>query len=470
MLPLAERIAEARRLLHGHYGFQDFRPLQRRVVQSVLAGRDTLAVLPTGGGKSICFQVPALVEGGLTVVISPLLALMQDQMAQLTRRGIPVGSLSSLQSAEAQQATLARIGRNELRLLYVSPERALRLMLDLPRLGVRPKLFAVDEAHCISEWGHDFRPAYRELAGVREELGRPPTVALTGSATAAVRADIVTSLGLGRHDLHLGSFDRPNLSFQVEPLRNPAARLPRVRELLAAREGLAIVYVPTRNTADALAQSLWFSGFRAVSYHAGLERERRAEALDRFSREDLDVVVATSAFGMGIDAPRVRIVIHWGLPPTPEAYYQEAGRAGRDGHPSRCVLLYHGSDAEIHRRQLEVTFPPQKTLEELWNDPGRRARFPAGVVASAERLKAELAPGQGPVDWRRIRKRRAAALERLEAIERFAASRGCRRQELLTYFGERSEPCGRCDRCRRPRGLRRLLLGRTRRRGSRAPR
>jgi ATP-dependent DNA helicase RecQ len=466
MLPLAQRIAEARRLLHGQYGFQDFRPLQRRVVQSVLARRDTLAVLPTGGGKSICFQVPALVLGGLTVVISPLLALMQDQVAALGQRGVAADTLNSLASPEAQARTLARVASGELRLLYASPERAPRLGLDLRQLGVAPRLIAVDEAHCISEWGHDFRPAYRLLALFRDELGSPPTVALTGSATAQVRTDIVHSLGLRRADVHLGSFDRPNLAFSVEQLRGPAERLPRVRKLLAPHPGLTILYVPTRNVADALAQALWFSGHRSAAYHAGLTRERRADVLRRFTAEELDVVVATSAFGMGIDAPRVRLVVHWGMPPTPEAYYQEAGRAGRDGHPARCVLLHHPGDADIHRRQLEVTFPPRRIVEQLWADPALRRRHPDGVVASADRLRAELGLEPGRVEWGRVVKRRGAALERLRVMERYASQRQCRRRILLGYFGERLEECRGCDICLTKRPLLRRMAKALRRSGT----
>lgn len=463
MLPLAERIAEARRLLHGHYGFQDFRPLQRRVIQSVLAGRDTIAILPTGGGKSICFQIPAMVLGGLTLVISPLLALMQDQVSALKRRGLPADTLNSLSTPEDQEQVLARLAAGQVRLLYVSPERAPSLGLDLRRLGAAPRLLAIDEAHCISEWGHDFRPCYRQLALLRSELGRPPVVALTGSATPAVRADIAQSLGLGRHDLHVASFDRPNLSFDVSRVRGSAERLPVVREQLQGRQGLAIVYVPTRNTADALAQALWFAGHRSASYHAGLSRERRTEVLQRFIGEELDVVVATSAFGMGIDAPRVRLVVHWGMPATPEAYYQEAGRAGRDGHPARCLLLHHPSDPGIHRRQLEVTYPSRRAVEAIWADPDRRRRVPDGLLASAERLWAELGPGAGRAEWGRIRRRHSAALERLRVMERYAATERCRRQTLLAYFGETAAACGNCDVCfRSRRPLRRLAaaLGR----------
>ena len=355
---------QARAALRRHFGYPDFRPAQAGVVRSVLTGRDTLAVLPTGAGKSVCFQVPAVVLGGLTLVVSPLISLMQDQVAAAGARGIPAAALTSGLSAEEQAAVWDRIEAGALRLLYLSPERLERTAGELRERGVRPALLAVDEAHCIAEWGHDFRPSYRRLGAARYRLGRPPVVALTGSATPAVRREITRSLGLpaDRVAVHLSSFDRTNLWFGVVPVAG-RDRLEALLLLLRGDDRMAIVYAPTRGLTESIARAVVTAGHRAAPYHAGLDRARRAAILDAFLDDRLDLVVATCAFGMGIDKPSVRLVVHWTLPPTPESYYQEAGRAGRDGEFARCVLLYHARDAELHRRQLDVTFPPARTLE-----------------------------------------------------------------------------------------------------------
>jgi ATP-dependent DNA helicase RecQ len=381
--------------------------------------------------------------------VSPLIALMQDQVAAAVARGIPAASLHSGIADTERDRIWRLLLAGHLRLLYVSPERLTRLAPELQVKGIRPNLLAVDEAHCIAEWGHDFRPSYRTLGAARYRLGRPPAVALTGSATPEVRRDIIQALRFrsGRYDEHLGSFDRANLWFGVVPVATERERLQALVRLLAHDDRMVIVYTPTRSVTEAVAQTLVRAGHRAAPYHAGLTRERRARTLEAFLDDRLDVIVATCAFGMGIDKPQIRMVVHWTLPATPEAYYQEAGRAGRDGEFARCVLLWRRGDARLHRRQLDVTFPPRKLLERLWQQPDAPG-IAANVRASAERLKRELHPERGPVDWVTVEQRRARAEGRISAVERYATGRGCRRRMLVGYFGERLERCTGCDRCR----------------------
>ena len=447
---MSPSLDDARLALRGHFGHEDFRPAQRPVIASVLARRDTLAVLPTGGGKSVCFQVPAMVMGGLTVVVSPLIALMQDQVTAAVARGMPAAALHSAASSGERERIWRDLDQGTLRLLYVSPERLVRLAPELQARAIRPALLAVDEAHCIAEWGHDFRPSYRALGAARYRLGRPPTVALTGSATPEVRRDIIRSLRFapGRYDEHLGSFDRHNLWFGVVRVADEVERRDALLHLLADDDRMVIVYAPTRSVTEAIARALVLAGHRAAPYHAGLTRERRSRTLEEFLDDRLDVIVATCAFGMGIDKPRIRMVVHWTLPPTPEAYYQEAGRAGRDGEFARCVLLWRPGDATLHRRQLDVTFPPRRVLERLWQDGDGASGAPGNVRGSAERLRRELRPDRGPVDWSAVEGRRRKAEARIAAVESYARGRGCRRRLLLDYFGERLERCSGCDRCR----------------------
>ena len=456
LMELADRpgMPEARSLLQHHFGYADFRAAQRRVIASVLAGRDTLAILPTGGGKSLCFQIPALALPGFTIVVSPLIALMQDQVAALARRGIAAAALNSTLAAENQRAILDDLAGGALKLLYTSPERLERLCVELDTRGLRPSLLAVDEAHCIAEWGHDFRPGFRRLARLRWRLGRPPVVALTGSATPAVRADIAQALKLGAwgkergFDHHQGSFDRPNLWFGVRRVKGRRQRWEALLELLRRDDRMALVYAPTRNATEGLSRELVRAGFRAAPYHAGLSKGERAAALERFLGDEIEVVVATSAFGMGIDKPDVRLVVHWMMPPTLESYYQEAGRAGRDGAFARCVLLVDDDDARLHRAQLEVTFPPEELAERIWRDRTPPRGVAANVLTSIERLRRELRPERGEVDWRPVRERKRRALARVAAMERYADSGACRRHALLAYFGEDLKRCAGCDRCR----------------------
>lgn len=450
----ATRLARARELLREHYGYPDFRPAQRRVVGSVLAGRDTLAVLPTGGGKSICFQMPALVLDGFTLVVSPLISLMQDQVEAALARGIPAAALNSALPPARQRAIHHDLSSGRLKLLYVSPERLATLAPRLAAEGCRPALLAVDEAHCIAEWGHDFRPSYRALRRARRALGWPPCVALTGSATPAVRGDIIRALGLGApggHDLHLGSFDRRNLWFGVIPVRDDQQRWSVLLRLLDGGDRVAIVYAPTRNVVESLARKLRLAGVLAAPYHAGLGKARREQALVEFLTDRVEVIVATCAFGMGIDKPNVRLVVHWTMPPTPESYYQEAGRAGRDGAFARCILLHHPADARLPRLQLDVTFPEEGLAERIWARPAARTGVPGHVLSSVDRLARELHPERGPVDWRPVRERRQQAATRIQAVERYASGRGCRRRAILGYFGETLERCAGCDRCGEPR-------------------
>jgi ATP-dependent DNA helicase RecQ len=443
-----DSLATAQVALKTHFGFPDFRPSQRGVVESVMAGRHTLAVLPTGAGKSVCFQVPAVALGGLTLVVSPLVSLMQDQVGAARSRGIAAEHLSGELPRGRLDEVLGEARRGRLSLLYVSPERLPTVAARAFALGVSARRLAVDEAHCISEWGHDFRPAFRRISSAIELLGRPPVVALTGSATPVVRGDIMEALLPGGEpfDLHLVSFDRPNLWFGARHVSREPDRLPLLRSLLR-RDETAIVYASTRRSTEKIARALRYAGHLAEAYHAGLARERRDACLDRFLRDEIRVVVATSAFGMGIDKPGVRRVIHWTIPPTPESYYQEAGRAGRDGAPARCYVLYAPGDARVHERQLDVTFPPRRTLRALWAGQLTAERVPAAVRASAERLHTELGGADSREGWHRIERRRAAALARLRIVARYAEGHRCRRAALVGYFGESLHGCSGCDVC-----------------------
>ncbi|MBV8581355.1 MAG: DNA helicase RecQ [Candidatus Eremiobacteraeota bacterium] len=398
--------AELREALERWFGFPTFRPSQEAIVRDVLGGRDVFALLPTGGGKSLCYQLPAVLTPGLTVVVSPLIALMKDQVDALDTAGVAATAVNSSLAWPEMRRRLDGLERGDYKLLYVAPER---LTLpgfadDLERWGVAR--FVVDEAHCISEWGHDFRPEYRRIAPLRARFPAVPFCAFTATATARVRDDVVAQLGLRRPAIHVASFDRANLTYRV-------LHAPRTVEALVAwlrarpDDEAGIVYAGSRANTEKLADALSAAGVPALAYHAGLDAATRAQRQEAFIRDDARVMCATIAFGMGIDKSNVRFVVHWDVPRSLEGYYQETGRAGRDGLPAECAWF-----------------------------------FAYGDIARVERFIAEKPEGE-----------QAAAREQLERIKRYAYSNDCRRRELLAYFGETypHEHCGGCDNCLQPR-------------------
>ena len=463
---------DPRDLLRRHFGYPGFRPGQEELVRAVLAGRDALGVLPTGGGKSVCYQVPALALGGLTLVITPLVSLMQDQVRRAIEVGLRGAFMSSTQSAGERRATLGAARDGALDVLFVAPER-LELnafQKELESLDVR--LLAVDEAHCISEWGHEFRPSYRRLGRVRHSLGCP-TLALTATATPDVRQDILTNLDLRDPLVEVRSFDRPNLSWQVRKAATLNERVRDTYRLLTRRPGPAIVYAPTRGSVELVRDRLAGFGLSAQAYHAGLSGPVRTDVQATFMEGRCRVVVATNAFGMGIDKSDVRTVVHVALPSTLEAYYQEAGRAGRDGEDSACVAFCSVADLERARAMIDATHPPRGVLRKALRRLGRNRveaaiapdllealgragaleRLPEpwrGTASGAEGSQGRWAYVDHRVDVSPLLLRREVVLAKLKAVRRFARTRGCRRRALLRYFGERApDRCGRCDRCRR---------------------
>ena len=393
-------------LLRRTFGYDSFRPLQREICDATLAGRDVFALLPTGGGKSLCFQIPALARGGLTVVVSPLIALMKDQVDQLQASGVAATFLnSSLDEAESR-SRLAGLHRHQYRLLYVAPERLLLEGWTENLKNWAVACVAIDEAHCVSEWGHDFRPEYRQLARLRDALPEVPFMALTATATTRVRDDIVRHLRLRDPAVFVASFNRPNLTYRVVPKDQP---LKQIVDFVRRRETESgIVYCASRAAAERVAEALAGRGFSARPYHAGLEAPVRAANQEAFLRDDVRIVCATIAFGMGINKPNVRWIVHHDLPKNIEGYYQETGRAGRDGLPGDCLLL-----------------------------------FSAGDIAKQTHFLDEMTD----------EREREVARAQLRRIVHYAESAGCRRAELLEYFGETFplDNCGACDNCLEPR-------------------
>jgi len=387
-------------ILSAVFGFDRFRPGQREIVEAVLAGRDVLAIMPTGGGKSLCYQLPAVALGRLTVVISPLIALMRDQVAALTEAGVPAGALTSANSPEETARVMQALEAGTLSLLYMAPERlgsgATRALLA--RAGVAR--LAVDEAHCVSQWGHDFRPDYLGIGDLRAALG-VPMAAFTATADVATRAEIAGRLFAAPPQEFLRGFDRPNLFLAFEPKASPQRR---ILDFAAARRGQAgIVYCASRKRTEALAAALAHAGLPAMAYHAGLEAPTRSARQDRFLAEDGQIMAATVAFGMGVDKPDVRWVVHADLPKSIESYYQEIGRAGRDGAPADTLTLYGIEDIRLRRRQIDETDAPEAAkradharLQALLSlaEAGecRRRTLPAIAISAARRPSVSRRP------------------------------------------------------------------------------
>ncbi len=374
---------EAREGLRRHFGHVDFRPAQAEIVNSVLSGRNTVVVMPTGAGKSLCYQLPGTLLPGITLVISPLIALMKDQVEQLAARGISATFINSTLSDLERADRLRRMRSGEYKLIYVAPER-FRSPAFLDALGdVKVDLFAIDEAHCISQWGHDFRPDYALLGQVRKRLRPPRTVALTATATPEVRDDIVRSLLMKDPEVFVAGFDRANLFLEVVPVKGDDERKEAAAEVLRSGGGSGIVYCSTRKGAEAMHQSLRQQGLKSVLYHAGMDDEARQKAQDEFMGSKDAVAVATNAFGMGIDKPDIRTVVHANIPRAVEAYYQEIGRAGRDGQPGNIVLLFNHADVYTQERLIQSNHPPESVLLDVWNALRCAGEFDQGTKALA---------------------------------------------------------------------------------------
>lgn len=393
----------AHTILQQKFGFQSFRKNQEAIIQHVLQRKDTFVLMPTGGGKSICYQLPALMFEGLTLVISPLIALMKDQVDALTLNGIPAAYLNSTLSASEQEAIMQKLRQNELKLLYLAPERLLRTESEFMSFirSLNISLIAIDEAHCISQWGHDFRPEYRMLSRLKNEMPDVPVIALTATADKLTRKDILEKLALKNPETFISSFNRPNIRYLVEPKRKSFDRL--LDFLNQHKEDAGIIYCLSRISTESIAEDLRREGYKALAYHAGLDRDLRAKHQDLFLKDDTKIIVATIAFGMGIDKSNVRFVVHMDLPKSIEGYYQETGRAGRDGLNSEALLFYSYGDVMKLRS-----------------------------FATVEDNEAQT----------RIN------LQKLEKMASFGELTLCRRKFLLNYFDEEApQTCGNCDIC-----------------------
>lgn len=493
--PFAPLAPDADTALQEIFGFSGFRPGQREVIDAVLAGDDAVVVMPTGSGKSLCYMLPACVVEGLVVVVSPLIALMKDQVEALDAFGVPTTAIHSGMGYDEQQQRIMALRHGAFKIVVVAPERFRSAQFTRALEGLKVGLFAIDEAHCISSWGHDFRPDYLVLDQVRRDLGCPTTMALTATATPAVQRDIAEQLGLLTARTVVSGFRRPNLFFQVTQTRGEQEKFAEIDAALGqVEDGSALIYCATRKQVEQVCKRLEQLGHRPLPYHGGLPDERREEVQDAFMASDAPLLVATNAFGMGVDKSDVRLIVHYNLPGSVEAYYQEAGRAGRDGEPATCLLLFNRSDRGIHEFFIDNSFPTKEQVLRIWSylqkqgvgthglDPdtmadhlsrGRGDRIHSWCVQSALRLlergghvEAGFRDGRYwtavldlsrdrdlRVDWEELDRRREIATRHLDDMLRFAGCAECRQVFLVRYFSDQGraiEVCENCDRCLGP--------------------
>ncbi|MBV8813460.1 MAG: RecQ family ATP-dependent DNA helicase [Verrucomicrobia bacterium] len=489
---------DSQQALEHYFGFREFREPQSEIITEILAGRDVFVVMPTGGGKSLCYQLPAILLDGVTIVVSPLVALMKDQVDGLVARGISAALINSTISGAEQQERIRRMRKGQYRVVYIAPER-FRSHSFLEAIGqVTVALFAVDEAHCISQWGHDFRPDYFRLGKVLDELGRPQIAAFTATATPEVRSDIVKRLGLQNPRVFVAGFARPNLRFVVTETEGELQKYERLRDLIR-RHGTGIVYCATRKRVDQVSDTVESWGTKVIRYHGGIDDDARGAAQERFTHNDCDVAVATNAFGMGIDRSDVRFVAHFDIPGSLEAYYQEAGRAGRDGEPAECELFFNYADTRVQEFFIDGNNPPMELIRSLYlllrnlvNPDGEvivstrdlaarlgrdnndmavhsavtildrhgvidRFDVPGKRILGIKLLRPDLRPSALPIDTRALQEKEKRDRAKLKAMLAYAYGRECRQKIILRYFGDPElVSCGACDQCssNRPQNLR----------------
>ncbi|MEA3205598.1 MAG: ATP-dependent helicase RecQ [Verrucomicrobiota bacterium] len=475
--------------LEKYFGFREFREPQGEVISGILNGQDVFVVMPTGGGKSLCYQLPAILRDGVTVVVSPLVALMKDQVDALVSKGLSATLINSTLSGGEQQQRIRRMREGEFKLVYIAPER-FRSRSFLQALGqITIGLFAIDEAHCMSQWGHDFRPDYFRLGSVLEELGRPQVAAFTATATPEVRTDIVHRLGLENPSIFVAGFARPNLRFVVTETEREPDKYNRLRDLVR-RHRTGIVYCATRKRVDLVSEELRSWGVRVVSYHGGIDDAGREEAQNQFTQNNCDVAVATNAFGMGIDRADIRFVVHFEIPGSLEAYYQEAGRAGRDGEPAECELLFNYADTRVQDFFIDGSNPSVELIRNVYlllrnmaNERGEveqsirdiaaridhenndmavhsaitildrhgvidRYDIPGKRIRGTRLLQRDLQPLQLPIDIPALCEKEKRDRGKLKAMVEYAYGRECRQKIILRYFGDPDlTACGACDIC-----------------------